>query len=368
MRRLDAFFALVRAGLWEDVQPEERLFEGATSDDWTALYRAAMSQALVALCFDGMNRLPIPLRPPRTLYLQWAAKTAQVEAANRKLNGVLQEVVSLYQAHGLQPAILKGQGMAACYPDPLHRQCGDIDFYAGGEEARQGNQLLLGVGATKDAEASYKHTCFEWKGVHLESHNIVARLNSPRANRHFQRLVRQWHPQGILTRQGIPVPPPQFDALFIFLHAFSHFLNSGIGLRQLCDWSRLLWYEKERIDLALLEKELRQAGLLKAACAFGALAIHRLGLPRECLPFAVESDSRLEERLLEEILATGNFGQYDGRIMPRPKGYWSGKWHTFTRALRRCRTLGSFASAEALWYPLWLIHGTLVIQWKRLIP
>ena len=70
------------------------------------------------------------------------------------------------------------------------------------------------------------------------------------------------------------------------MHAFVHFLNSGIGLRQVCDWTRLLATRHEDIDKLLLEKYFRKVGLLRAAKAFGYIAVHYLGLPEDNLPFS----------------------------------------------------------------------------------
>lgn len=102
--------------------------------------------------------------------------------------------------------------------------------------------------------------------------------------------------------------------------------------------------------------------MLRAAKAFGYIAVHYLGLPEDNLPFSVKGMERAGEILLDDIFATGNFGQHDARIKPRPKGYWAGKWHTFCRATKRCMKLRKFAPNEALWYPVTLIKGTVTIQ------
>jgi hypothetical protein len=111
---------------------------------------------------------------------------------------------------------------------------------------------------------------------------------------------------------------------------------------------------------------LQDLGLLHAAQAFGYIAVTRLGLPANRLPFPLEGTKQIGEQLLEDILSTGNFGQHDNRIKPRPKGYWAGKWYTFCRATRRCNELRQFAPYEALWYPVTLIGGTIAIQINRL--
>ena len=77
-----AFFSLVRSGLW-GTPADRQLFRSVSPDDWETVYRMANSQALLALTFDGISSLPAELRPPRALYLKWAARTAQIEQANR---------------------------------------------------------------------------------------------------------------------------------------------------------------------------------------------------------------------------------------------------------------------------------------------
>lgn len=369
-----AFFALVRTGLW-GIPADSTLFQSVSVDGWERLYHMASSQALLAITFDGIGSLPAELRPPRPLYLQWAARTAQVEQANAQLNRTLTQVISLYNEACLQPVLLKGQGIGSHYRNPLHRQCGDIDIYIGKKGQPIANRLLLQQGAVAEGEASDKHTSYSLDGVHIENHRIILRLNNPLANRYFGKLIDEWYPQGADSvpfhaqnkeTVDVAVPPATFNALYIFLHAFVHFLNSGIGLRQLCDWTCLLAKCSTDINKDALLHQLQKLGLLRAAQAFGYIAVSRLGLPASQLPFPLEDVKFLGEKLLEDILITGNFGQHDIRIKPRPKGYWAGKWYTFCRATRRCNELRQFAPGEAFWYPVTLIKGTVAIQINRL--
>lgn len=361
---LDAFFSLLRTGLW-GVPADTTLFLSFTEKQWRQVYRLAATQALLALVYDGMDSLPADLRPPRPLLLQWAAQTARIEQANRQLNDMVTRLNHLYTEAGLHPVLLKGQGIATHYRQPRHRQCGDIDVYIGRADQAQANRLLLQAGAMATAEASDKHASYELDGVHVENHRLIARLNNPLANRRFRRLVEAWYPGGASQEFLMSTPPAQFNAVYIFIHAFNHFLSSGIGLRQVCDWACLLADGQNAIDGQTLVRQLKSLGLLRAARAFGYIAVTRLGLPASCLPFSVSDMEAAGEALLEDILATGNFGQHDARVKPRPAGYWAGKWHTFTRALRRCRQLQGYAPLEAWWYPVTLIRGTINIQLRR---
>lgn len=362
-----AFFSLLRAGLWGK-PADAALFLRLPMEKWTELYHLVCTQALLGVTFDGLQTLPQEARPPRPLYLQWAARAAQIEQANRQLNGMVARLQELYTGIGLHPVLLKGQGIATNYREPLHRQYGDIDIMLGKEGQPLANGLLLSLGAKVSGEASNIHASYDWEGCHIENHRNMLRMNNPMAHRRFLRLLDEWYPHHADTAPGIamPVPPATFNVLYIFLHAFKHFLNSGVGLRQLCDWTCLLHARRQEIDGALLTQWLKELHVQPAARAFGYLAVTRLGLPAEELPFSIEGSEKLGEALLQEIYATGNFGQHDARIKPRPKGYWAGKWHTFCRATRRCNSLRHFAPLEAFWYPVKLIRGTISIQWIRL--
>ncbi|NDV83797.1 nucleotidyltransferase family protein [Bacteroides sp. 51] len=368
---LNQFFGLLRSGLWEK-PADVSLFDKAETN-WQAIYQLAQRQALLGVVFDGIETLPAELRPPRPLYMQWCARVAQIETTNEHLNSVAAELFTQYKEAGLHPVLLKGQGIATYYPNPKHRQCGDIDVYIGKEQYDQAKQLMLALGGTPGHEESIKHMDFEYKNVQIEIHRIAAMLYNPAANRRFNRFVGKWlcyeslEPSlAKISGSDIPIPAPTFDTVYLFIHAFNHFLGSGIGLRQLCDWVRLMKTEANEIDHAEVTAQLSVMKLLKAAGDFAYIATTYLGLAPVYIPFPVKNKKEDGERLLADILMAGNFGQHDGRIKPRPKGYWAGKWHTFTRAVRRCNELRQYAPSEAFWHPIFLIRNSSAAQWTIL--
>lgn len=367
------FFSLIRAGLWGS-SADEYLFRFISASEWEALYRMAKAQALIALTFDGIATLPVEWHPPRELYLKWAARTVQVEQANKRHNRMIVRLQALYTRAGLYPVLLKGQGLACNYPNPLHRQCGDIDIYIGKKGQPIANRLLENQGARRSSEPMNKHAGYLFDGVHIENHRILLELGNPIFNIRFRRMVEQWYPHCAETAVSeninedfrlcpdMPLPPPTFNAAYVFLHAFEHFLTAGVGLRQLCDWVCLLARHHKDIEASVLVRILKDLGMLRAAQAFGYVAVTRLGLPEDLLPFSIKDARKLGEKLLEDILVVGNFGQYDERVKPPAKGYWRRKWHTFRHAFVRSRRLRAFAPLEVFYYPLILIKSIISVQ------
>ena len=365
----EQFFALVQAGLW-GTAPEATLFDQDT--DWETLYKTARAQALMGIVLDGVQALPADCRPPRGLYLKWCNTLWQIEEKNRLLNRELANVYTLCRAAGIEPVLLKGQGVAQNYREPLHRQCGDIDLYIGEADYARVNALLRAE-AVGEHEENHKHTSIEWHGVTIENHRVLTRLSAPLADRRLQREIAAWHNAPHRCRRlqvgdtEVTLPPQAFEVVYILMHSALHFLNEGIGLRQVCDWAALLHHRQSSIDRTEVARLLHAFGLTRAAKVFGVVAVEYLRLPKECLPIPYdERDLPTGRWLMDDIWQGGNFGQFDTRRKQRPRGYWSGKWYTFTRACRRCREMGALSPAEARWYPLMLAIHSAQAQAGRL--
>ncbi len=100
------------------------------------------------------------------------------------------------------------------------------------------------------------------------------------------------------------------DVIFVFTHILKHFFHYGIGLRQVCDRCRLVYTYRDSLNYELLESRLCMMGQMSEWKVFGSLAVHRLGMPQEFMPFYSDNKSyQLKaDRVLAFILETGNFG------------------------------------------------------------
>ena len=106
------------------------------------------------------------------------------------------------------------------------------------------------------------------------------------------------------------LPSPNNDVIFVFTHILQHFFMGGIGLRQICDWCRLIYAYHNEIDVSLLEERLYRMGLISEWKAFAALSVDYLGMSSEIMPLYSPSKkwSRKSDKIIALILETGNFG------------------------------------------------------------
>ena len=233
---------------------------------------------------------------------------------------VLGEVKAKLDGAGIPFVLLKGLGCDFYYPEYGLRNLGDIDIYVGEENYGRAAEVF---GCDAAASRSPKHFSVTVQDVTVEVHRTCEILPSRRADRHFRRLAAAGLGSDLHTLNigGVEVRTPQddFNAIYLFVHFFDHFLGGGCGLRQVCDWALFLHARRDSLDRDYLASALEDLGLTNAWRTFGALAVRHLGLPAGSLPCSGLPDSgqsplprcqaRRADRLLRVMLEMGNFGK-----------------------------------------------------------
>ncbi len=313
---IEQFFALIRSGLWGGKAASSPFDGGA---DWEALLRLASMQSLTGIFADGAGTLPRELMPPAETARRLFVTVESIRRANRRLDAVLAELEAGLRREGIEGILLKGQGVARAYLHPELRMCGDIDLYPGkGDAYLRCCEIVRSLGESEGREdESEKHFHFNRRGCSIEIHSHVMLAADPFVNRRLQRWTDEMLDDPSKLRHveinGVEVnlPPVDFDAVFLLQHIANHLLKGGIGLRQLCDWSRYLHVHAAEIDRARLGNNLRTLRLMNCWQLFGWLAVNRLGLPEAEMPFYSPRHEKRALRCLRIILRKGNFGHYD---------------------------------------------------------
>lgn len=329
----EQFFALLRTGLWH-TPIDTALFSEETH--WDIILKMATMQTVSGVLFDGASTLPTDQQPATALMRKLYQTTLRIEQSHKVLNTAIEQIVPALQREGIRSILFKGQGVAQNYPNPLRRQCGDIDLYVGQKNCKKAMDILISIGAkpeNKTKKISPKHENFDYAGVSLELHFRAEKLRNPLANPDFQRWTQKhlWAEELQVWKNNevdVHLPPINFDALYIFNHAFHHFIAGGISLRQLCDWMLYLHKFKDRIDKDELLTDLKTLGMLKPWQTFGCILVHQLGLPQEEFPFYNPEYTKASEVVLNKILQVGNFGFYNSEHSKHPSGFLRGKWHS----------------------------------------
>lgn len=308
------FFELLKSGLW-GTPADAKCFESDV--DWLRLYNMAEKQTVVAICFDGIETLPKSCMPDIDTLMEWLGQVNLIELSNKHLDNGIVEVVSRYNSIGLKPILLKGQGIGQYYRNPKHRCPGDIDLYFadGIESANSMTATWNGVVFEEDTES---HTGFRWQELSVENHHKYVKFVSQRNKNIWENIEREI---GLIGSESltlkkdkicfnVPVPQPQINVLYVFIHLMHHLLQIGVGLRQVCDWLCLWKACENNIDKDMFLKHVEMLPVKRCMTALTWIAVNFMGMEKGIIPLDTDTDQAHKDGvlLLNDILETGNFG------------------------------------------------------------
>ena len=305
------FFELLREALWSSAGGS---CEGLLAEEARMVLQLSEEQTVLALVMDVLIKKNVSL--PKNILFESLGKLQQIQLSNRRQNDALTAFNALMHASGVEYLVVKGQTVAAHYPNPNLRQSGDIDFYC---DSANFPKALAAIrekwGIEPEQSGSDHHVHFEYKGVTLEGHFALLSLYDKRKNEAWEECLRQDTKLFVeVAGTKIPTLSPTIHTLYIFLHLYHHLLELGIGLRQFCDWAVMLHYCKDSIDQEQLMEHLEMLGMQMAYRACGSILTEYLGLPEEELGCHItKSDKRYGRKILDVVLYRGNMGHYNKR-------------------------------------------------------
>ena len=314
----EQFFEILRAGLFPD--KEARILEHGSSVDWRGLYCLAEEQAVMGLVAAGVENLPASDRPSKDVVLQFVGSTFQLEQRNKAMNAFVAKLIEQFRKEDVYTLLVKGQGIAQCYERPLWRACGDIDLLLSPDNFEKASSVLDNYSRETSRETSKdierKHREYHIDGWTVELHGTMHTNLSRGIDKWIDKVqedvfyggnVRSWLNDNTL----VFLPSPDNDVIFVFTHILQHLFLEGIGLRQICDWCRLLYTFREKLNLRVLEDRISRMGLLTEWKVFASLAVQYLGMPETAMPMFGSNvhEFKLEAaRLMDFVLKVGNFG------------------------------------------------------------
>lgn len=317
---IQAFFELLRAGLWEK---DARLSQ-YKDIDYSAIMRLAEEQSVVGLVAAGLEHVA-DVKVPQVWALQFAGQIIQLEQRNKAMNAFIADLILKLRKEDVYAILVKGQGIAQCYEKPLWRSSGDVDLLLSESNYERAKDFLTPLATDVETEYThFKHQGMTVDGWVVELHGTLHSRLSKRVDNGIDEVqkdvlyggnVRSWDNGGT----QVFLPSPDNDVIFVFTHILHHFFFEGIGLRQICDWCRLLWTYKDKLNRGLLESRIRKMGLMSEWKAFAAFAVKWLGMPVEAMPLFEDNDNhnvnldKKADKICKFVLEVGNFGHKQRR-------------------------------------------------------
>lgn len=306
-----AFLELVKAGLWE----KDTCLKPYGDIDIQEVYRLSQDQSVVGLVAAGLEHLS-DMRPPKEDVLTFAGEALQLEQRNTAMNSFIGVLVEKMRGKDIYSLLVKGQGISQCYERPSWRACGDVDLLLSEGNYNKAKALLTPLASSVGEEVEYiKHLDLIIDPWEVELHGNLYTGLFKRIDKGIEQVqsevfnggdVRSW----MNGSTQVCLPGPDSDVIFVFTHILQHYFKEGVGLRQLCDWCRLLYTYREKINLPKLKAHLNTLGILTEWQAFASLVVNFLGMPQDSMPFYSHNlfVKKKGTLILKRILALGNMG------------------------------------------------------------
>lgn len=343
---------LLRLALWGKAE------NSACIEDiqWQSIQTLAKEQCLMGIIADSFMLLD-ECQSQGLNKFQWLGYVLQLERKNAQINGLIGRLFDKFHRMNLSLVLMKGQAFAANYPNPQHRQCGDIDIcFKEREDCEKAVAWAIKVdkAAALSAEnkRERKHFTFSIDGEVVELHYFMCLFENAKLQRRLQEIIN-WefaHSEPLLVDIGgeqIESVPPTLSVLHQVLHITRHLLEAGIGLRQICDLAVYLKKCHNEIDGDRLNGYLEELQLMSTATALGYIMVEYLGLPKGFVPFGV--NKRYADFILREVFDGGNFGKKKVAYRNVKSGAWR-KMESIMYFYSRCQLYKPLLPMEARSY------------------
>lgn len=225
-------------------------FQRVSSDDWKECAQLARCQGVLALAWEGVQRLPQELQPYRNLKISWALAVEKYEAEYERYCDTVHELSVLFASHGIRMVQLKGVGLSTYYPVPQHREGGDIDIYTFSADPsvmtdKEANDLAdalmeeMGIAVDRSHP---KHSHFAFNDIEIENHKTFLDIERCALSSEVEEALKNsLNPMRVTIGNGheVLIPSHEFNSLFVAFHALQHY-GCGLTLHHIYDWACII--------------------------------------------------------------------------------------------------------------------------------
>jgi len=326
MTKLKTPFFHILLSIVNETSVDWSLFNLFTPRDWEFFYALSKRQGVVAIIFEAIKSVPKEMAPPKAITLRWISHALSIEDQMKKKESVAIEFAEELSKRYIQTTVLKGLVYASYYPNPYHRESGDLDCYLMGKK-EEGDKITVEIGG-KMEEAGYKHSHLYYKGLTIENHNFLTSFDNTKLGIRTERLLQELISKGCrpIGDTKLQNPSADFNALFLIKHAQRHFIKEGICVRHLLDWAFFLKAESQNVHWEKVIPIMKECRILEFAKVMTRLCVDQLGMKIDIEELS--SPMKISDAVLTDILGEQpdlfheNLAQKISRIMRRFYRMW----------------------------------------------
>ncbi len=329
-------------------------FELPEQVDWAELYEESKMQAVLPLVFTAIGQYCTDPEIKR----QWKLITMQNMQKNRTVQLQHGQLHQLMTDNNIPYAIIKGCASALDYPDPLLRAMGDVDFLVAEDHWDRAKELLIQEGFLAKGDTHDFHLAFHKKHFNMEMHHEPFGLKGENAAALLELVPELVEKSVPVTCNGISFRMPDAfgHGIVLLLHAYRHLIDSGVGVRHLCDWAMFISHFSGEEFANIFQERFEVLGIWKLTQIFSATAHVYLSVPYQ--QWMGEIDKEACELLMLDILDGGNFGRGDSERRTQNRSLYT-EDNELAEGSRRMQLLKSLNQTAMIRYPRMMKHKIL---------
>ena len=288
--------------------------------DWVMLMKECKNQSVSLLVFPQCEKYL-----PKEVRQQWSILSRLQIANGIRVEWEHGQLHHLMEKGHIPYVVMKGCASAAYYPDPSLRAMGDVDFLVAREDLERAGKILVDAGFTQhlDSEENihiayhrsegYMRTVWE---MHWEPNGVPDGEAGAKIHRYLDSAIADARLCQTSTAAYMG-PTPFHHGLVMLLHTATHLINTGVGLRHLCDWAVFAEKLSDEEFYLIFEEKLKMVGLWRFAQLLTQLSVRYLGCPPKV--WMGELDEPLLAAMIGDVFSSGNFGCKDAQRINQAK-------------------------------------------------
>lgn len=305
---------------------DEVLFE-----EFSQLYQISNIHNVLSMIFEATFCCEVAKQMPSQFMMMVRRNVIQSIAQQTMKTAEFQEVSNHLRDNGVKPCVVKGIMCRKLYPNPDARVSGDEDVFIPEEQFVISHNALTAYGMTLMEPEQDINTIYEVPYVkpgsplYIELHKHMFPPESEaygNLNRFFDGIHNR-NDKLHLGECGLieeEINGTKFltmnhtdHLLYLILHSFKHFLHSGFGIRQVCDINLFATSYGSDIDWEYILTCLQEVRADLFAASLFVIGEKYLTFDpvKACYPECWKSIEVDETAMLDDLLASGVFGQSD---------------------------------------------------------
>lgn len=271
--------------------------------DLQALYRFCKFHSIASIVAMALEKVWAEHPAEDDVMHQWRQARDKVIRKNVLLNAERQRILNHLESIGCWYMPLKGSLLQFDYPRFGMRQMSDNDLLCDPDKRSDIRDFMLGSGYTCEQFNHGHHDEYNRKPVYnFEIHKSLFRPEEAPVAAAYYADIHERSEKDPENKFGYHLNPSDFY-IYITIHAWNHFRESGIGIRWLLDVFVFLKKHAAELDRAYVSGELDKLGALEFSRWSERLSEKLLGVPGLDKEFSPE-----EEQLLDAFFTSGAFG------------------------------------------------------------